>query len=138
MTFVSKKLRTLMGFVPVEVPALRTTLSGKARELGDTLFGSVALNQLFKVVANQLVQAFAERFGFASSALNQAIINGKSDIHEHIVRVHILCVKLRVAYSVSFLPAAAATTDELGSGAGSAYLRSSFWVFSSGRPSDGL
>jgi hypothetical protein len=37
--FVSKKLRALMNFVPVEAPTSRISLSAKALEFRNTLFG---------------------------------------------------------------------------------------------------
>lgn len=94
MTFVSKKLRTLMSLVPVETPALGMALAGKARKFRDALFRSIALNQLFEIVPQKLIQTLAQGFGFAASALDQTIIYRKRDIHIHIIRVHMLCVKV--------------------------------------------
>src|SRR4029077_396127 len=94
--FVSKKLRTLMNLVPVELPAAGVALTGKALELFDATLGVVSAGDGLQVVADELVQAFAKRLRFFARAGNELVIERESDIHfcrsRHSICGHGLCV----------------------------------------------
>ncbi len=81
-----------MDFVAIEPPAAGVALAGKAAKFGDALVGIVATRELLQVVADELVEAFAEGVGALAGAVDQLLIDSQSQVHEHIVRVHVLCV----------------------------------------------
>ena len=105
-TFASKKLRTLMNLVPVKPPSPRMTLTRESLELLDAALGVVPSRNRLQVVADQLVQAFAESFRLLTRTCHQLIVNGESYVHLHSIRAHILRVAYFCAAALSFTYAA--------------------------------
>src|SRR5579859_1564978 len=97
-TLESKKARlrlaALMNFVSVEAPAMRISVSGKVEELFDRTGGIVLASVLSDLIPNDLIQAGARGLRLPPSFLDEPIFNCESDIHEHILCVHGLRVKL--------------------------------------------
>jgi hypothetical protein len=62
-----------MNLVAVKAPAARVTFPGKPPELLDALFGVIAARQLLQVIADQLIEAFAESVRLLASAGNNLI-----------------------------------------------------------------
>jgi len=80
-----------MNLVAVKAPAARVTFPGKPPELLDALFGVIAARQLLQVIADQLIEAFAESVRLLASAGNNLIIDGQSNIHSHSISAHVIC-----------------------------------------------
>jgi predicted nucleic acid-binding protein len=53
------------------------------------VFGVISAGYCLQVVADQLVQAFAQGFRLLTGARHQLLVNGESYIHSHIIRAHI-------------------------------------------------
>jgi len=83
-----------MNLVAVKAPAARVTFPGKPPELLDALFGVIAARQLLQVIADQLIEAFAESVCLLASAGNDLIIDGQGNIHSHSIRAHVICGQL--------------------------------------------
>ena len=74
-------MSALMNLVTIKLPPARITLSGKALELLDTLFGIVFARQLLQIVAYELIQARTQRFRFFTRAGDGLLIKRKCDVH---------------------------------------------------------
>lgn len=81
-----------MDLVAIEFPASGISLPGEPLELFNALFRVVSTGQLVQIITNQLIHAGSEGLCFFAGARNGLGVNGKSDIHKHIILVHILCV----------------------------------------------
>jgi hypothetical protein len=72
----SKKLRALMNFVSIEAPSARVAL---ARELPEFLNASlrvIAASQLLQVVADHLIETFAQGIRLLPGTGDELFING--------------------------------------------------------------
>src|SRR5271170_4763665 len=87
------RLLAIMNLVAVEAPAAGVALTGKTPELCDAAFGIVPTGDGLQVVADQLIKAFAQGFGFLAGAGDELFVKGQGDIHEHSICGHGLCVK---------------------------------------------
>lgn len=67
-------------------------LSRKALKFRDALVGIVAAGDALQVVAYELVEALAERVGTLAGAGDQLLVDREREVHEHIIRVHVLRV----------------------------------------------
>lgn len=72
---------------------MRIALAGKSVEFFDSALHVIIPGNVLEVVANLLVQAFSHGAELLPGALGYLLINGESDVHEHSIRAHILCVK---------------------------------------------
>jgi hypothetical protein len=84
-----------VNFISIELPAVRVTFAGETLELGDASLGVVTASDGLKIVANELVKAFAEGFGSLAGSVHQLIVDGEGDVHRHSICGHGLCVKWR-------------------------------------------
>jgi len=81
-----------MNLVSIEAPAARMASARKPFELFNTPLGIVSAGHRLQVVANQLIEAFAQSFGLLASASDELLVDGEGEIHVHIIRGHVLCV----------------------------------------------
>src|SRR5260370_16054190 len=97
-TLVSKKLRAVivlarMNFVAIEAPAAGVAASRETIEFFDAALGVVSAGDGLQVVADELVQAFAEGFGFLAGSGNELVIKRQGNVHSlHSICGHGLCV----------------------------------------------
>lgn len=84
-----------MNLISIETPTARVATTGKTPELLDTAVGIVAARKLLQVVADQLIQAFAERVGFLPRAGDKLRIDGQGDIDDHSICAHVSRVERR-------------------------------------------
>src|SRR5216684_220824 len=102
---VSKKLRTVitlilsrMNFVAIEAPAAGVAASREALEFFDAALGIVSAGNGLQVVADELVQTFAEGFRFPAGAGNELVVKRQGNVHSlHSICGHVLCVNQEVA-----------------------------------------
>ncbi len=83
-----------MNLVSIEAPTAGVALAGKPFEFLDAALGIVSASNRLQVVADQLIEALAESFGFLSGASYKLIIDGKGDVHLHSICGHWLCVNM--------------------------------------------
>lgn len=74
-------MSTLMNLIAIKLPPARITLSGKALELLDALFGIVSARQLLQIVANQLIQTDTQGLRFFARSGDGLLIKRKSNVH---------------------------------------------------------
>src|SRR3982074_1982826 len=70
-----------MNLVAIEVPAAGGAASREALEFFDAALGVISAGDGLQVVADELVQAFAEGFGFLAGAGDELVVNGEGDVH---------------------------------------------------------
>jgi len=70
-----------MNLVAIEAPAARMAFTGKTPEFFDAALGVVSASYGLQVVADELVEAFAEGFGFLAGAGDELVVDGKGDVH---------------------------------------------------------
>jgi hypothetical protein len=88
----NQHLLSLVNLVAVEAPATGISLSGEALELFNAALGIIATSNCLQIIANELVEALAEGFCFLAGAVDELVVDGKSDIHIHSICGHVLCV----------------------------------------------
>jgi hypothetical protein len=85
-------ISTGVNFVAVEAPSAGMALSREAFEFFDAALGIVSADDGLQVVANELIQAFAESLGFLAGSGDELLVDGESDVHAHMISGHVLCV----------------------------------------------
>lgn len=81
-----------MNLIAVEAPSSGMAGAGKAPKLFDVAIGIVCASDRLEVVADHLIQALAEGFRLLPGASDELVVDGESDVHEHSIRGHVLCV----------------------------------------------
>src|ERR1019366_5439184 len=81
-----------MNLVPVEAPSAREALTRETIELRNASLGIVPARDRLQVGPNHLINTLPQRFGFLPGESHELVFDGQSDIHEHIICAHILCV----------------------------------------------
>ena len=61
-------------------------------ELLNTALRVVAARNGLQMIADELIEALSQSLRFLTSAGYELIVDGKRDIHKHIICAHILCV----------------------------------------------
>ena len=83
-----------MNFVAIKLPAAPVA-TGEPRQAPQFLGIGARIplaGKRFQVIAYELIHARAHRFGTATGLAENLVIDGERYIHEHILRVHGLCV----------------------------------------------
>jgi hypothetical protein len=97
-----------MNFVAIKAPAAGVALTGEALELCDAALGVVSAGDGLQVVADQLVEAFAEGFRLLAGAGDELVIEGESDVHGCILTQYMWTrVMCQFEYVWTEIPAAA-------------------------------
>jgi hypothetical protein len=81
-----------MNFIAVEAPSPGVAGAREALEFFDTPFRIVSSGYGLQVVADELIEALAEGFGFLAGARHKFILNGERNVHQHSTCGHGLCV----------------------------------------------
>ena len=81
----------LVNLIAVEAPSAGMSLAGELLEFRDAALGIVPTSDCLQVVADELVQALAERFGLFTSAGDE-LVDRKA--HSHSISGHGLCKAL--------------------------------------------
>src|ERR1700722_5165101 len=81
----------LVNLIAVEAPSAGMSLAGELLEFLDAALGIVPTSDCLQVVADELVQALAERFGLFTSAGDE-LVDRKA--HSHSISGHGLCKAL--------------------------------------------
>src|SRR5512136_628581 len=78
-----------MELVPVEAPAAGLAATREAPELLDAPLRIVAPRQPLEVVADDLVEALAQRRGLLAGPGHQLLVEGQGEVHVHSIRAHV-------------------------------------------------
>src|ERR1039458_3103299 len=90
----------LVQLVPIPLPAIGVTLAHAPLELLQVAFQlSVIPRKMLQVLANLLIDRLAGSAELFPGALDQLLVNGERDIHEHSICAHVLCVKFMISAS---------------------------------------
>jgi hypothetical protein len=85
-----------MDLVAIEAPTPRIAPARETLELFDAALG-VVIGKRLKIVADQLIKAFAKGFRALAGASYDLLVYGQRDVHGHMICAHVLCVNTHLA-----------------------------------------
>lgn len=83
-----------MNFVPIEAPTARVPSPVETIEFFNGALWIVVGYRL-KVIADELIEAFAKSFGTLAGFGDNLFVNGKRNVHIHSIRAHVICVNTK-------------------------------------------